>query len=419
VDRRRRFKALMVRCCSLAEFEAMPADYRDQFYRNCLPDPKLVFDPSFPAADAYGGKYADLRRRVRDGFEGVTFETFEPMAFRDLWAVAAPTLAAVRNTLRRIDSPFEKHLRTHPAALRFLRAVLPMLEIHCDEDAVAASWDALHEAVVVPLVSASRLDGRLMHLRVSQEPCGGGAKRMMLTACSEPAEPRWVRVREGGPGGAPGAGGGRGDGARREVFRVGSPNGWSGIEWASWTREKLGADWPRELATSDAVPVYAQAHALKQLRARLDVYAYADWAEHWLYESLNHPKVVSRLPGGELLVPFEVQGDRLGYLVMTAGGGIVTARTFLFLTMRNTPEGRQLRERLRLTSDEVDYLRLHELSRFTHTDLKDDPELRELLSACGCGHLFRLAEDEDALLPAPPRETSFAAELREYVGMAA
>ena len=163
-----------------------------------------------------------------------------------------------------------------------------------------------------------------------------------------------------------------------------------------------------------------QSHALKQLRERLDVYAHADWAEHWMYMSLATPKIVARLSGDELLVAYEVQGKRLGYLVVTAGDGWVGVRTFLFLTMAQTPEGKLLEKRLKLTRDEVTYWRLHELSRFTHTDLKDDPDLRQLLSECGCGHLFELAEDQHALVPTAAQAiTPFAAALKQYVGVAA
>jgi hypothetical protein len=148
------------------------------------------------------------------------------------------------------------------------------------------------------------------------------------------------------------------------------------------------------------------------------VYAHADWAEHWLHESLARPKIVSRLSRDQLLVAYEVTGKRLGYLVVTAGAGWVAVRTFLFLTMAQTPEGKLLEKALKLTRDEITYWKLHELSRFTQTDLKDDPELRRLLSECGCGHLFDLADDADALVPSA-KKTPLAAELKQYVGVAA
>jgi hypothetical protein len=51
--------------------------------------------------------------------------------------------------------------------------------------------------------------------------------------------------------------------------------------------------------------------------------------------------------------------------------------------------------------------------------LKDDPQLRELFTECGCGHLFELAEDEYALAPAAQTLIPMAAELKQYVGVAA
>ena len=42
-----------------------------------------------------------------------------------------------------------------------------------------------------------------------------------------------------------------------------------------------------------------------------------------------------------------------------------------------------------------------------------------MLSDCGCGHLFELAEDAHALVPTAQRITPFAAELKQYVGVAA
>jgi hypothetical protein len=98
-------------------------------------------------------------------------------------------------------------------------------------------------------------------------------------------------------------------------------------------------------------------------------------------------------------------------------GGLVAVRTFKFLTMENTPEARLLRERLRLTRRDVDWLGLHELAAFTQTDLCDDPVLRPLMEACGCGHLFALAEaGEGAFAPEPK---PFAVEMRRYLRIAA
>lgn len=210
-------------------------------------------------------------------------------------------------------------------------------------------------------------------------------------------------------------------GGSRPMHRVGTANGWNGIEWAAWSRAVLKGHWPEELGIAAGArwPVYVQSHALKQLRDQLDVYALADWAEHWPHQSLARPKIVSRLSGDKLLVDYEVQEQRLGYPVVTADSGWVGVRTFLFLTVAQTPEGKLLEKRLKLTRDEVSYWRPHEMSRLTHKDLKDDPELRPLFSECGCGHLFELAQDEHALVPSAQAITPSAAELKQYVGVAA
>src|SRR5215213_11366883 len=72
LDVRRRVKGLLQRFGLLAPFEAMPAYVRDQFFDCCLPDPVLIFDPSFPSAEAFGGAYAEIREEVVAEFEFAT-----------------------------------------------------------------------------------------------------------------------------------------------------------------------------------------------------------------------------------------------------------------------------------------------------------------------------------------------------------
>ena len=409
LDVRRRVKGLLQRFSLLADFEAMPAYVRDQFYDCCGPDPVLVFDPSFPTAEAFGGKYADLHAEVSVAFEhaGIVLSGFV-LPVRDFLAVAVPVAAMVRQSLASIDSPLKDRPRP-PASVRgFMEKAAGVLGYLTRKEVEAELAAELHRAVVVPLVSRSRLDGSLLHARLSMQETPRG-RRLAMTVYAERPAVKYVRLHSA-----------HGD-SSRPMHRVGTPNAWNGVEWASWSRDVLDGHWQAALGIPAGAqwPVYVQSHALKQLRERLNAYAYADWAEHWMHESLKRPTIVSRLAGGDLLVAFEVQGKRLGYLVVTAADGFVGVRTFLFLTMAQTPEGRLLERRLKLTRDEVAYWRLHELSRFTQTDLKDDPALRQLFSECGCGHLFELAEDAHAPAPAAGRLTPVAAELKRYVGVAA
>ncbi|MGN6626448.1 MAG: hypothetical protein ACTHLN_07495 [Tepidisphaeraceae bacterium] len=405
LDRRRRVKGLLAKLGLLGLFEKVPANIRDQLIDGCCPDPQLVFDPSFPTAEAFGGAYAAVRETVREGFARATVPLNEfDLAVKDWWAIALPLANMTRRTLAQINSPLRRDPPIPATFRNFLERATPLLDYVRRDEMRDATYAALHEAVIVPLVARSRMDTRLLHGRLTHvaTPRGG---RLAMTLYSEQPAMKYVRFQ----------------GNSRPMHRVGTSNTWNGIEWASWSRAGLKGHWADEIGIEAGTewPVFVQSHALKQMRARLDVYAHADWAEHWMYESLKKPKIVSRLPSGQLLVAFEVQEQRLGYLVVTAWDGIVAVRTFLFLTMAQTPEGRLLEKKLQLTRAELDYLRLHELSRFTQTDLKDDPDLRDLLCECGCGHLFEMAEDEDAFLPSAQGPTPFAEELKQYVGLAA
>jgi hypothetical protein len=405
-------KRLLQRFSLLGAFEAMPAEIRQQFFDVCYPDPILVFDPSFPSADVFGGAYAQIRAEVREGFDDANIVlTGVDLPVRDFYSIAVPLASMVCSSLAEIDSPLplKGHARPPATVRAFLEKAGGILRYLTRQEVVEASFGALHKAVVVPLVGRSRLDGNLLHARLTNPPTFRG-KRLTMTLYAERPAMKYVRLHNGISGGS------------RPMHRVGTPNAWNGIEWASWSRAVLTGHWQEELGIDDddaQWPVFVQSHALKQLRDRLDVYAHADWAEHWLHESLARPKIVSRLPRDQLLVAYEVQEKRLGYLVVTAEDGWVGVRTFLFLTMAQTPEGKRLEKALKLTRDEVTYWRLHELSRFTQTDLKDDPQLRQLFSECGCGHLFELAEDELALIPTAQTITPLAAELKQYAGVAA
>ncbi|HEY0008923.1 MAG TPA: hypothetical protein VGB55_09380 [Tepidisphaeraceae bacterium] len=415
LDLRRRFKAVLGKLDLLGLFEAVPAVIRDRMIGACHPDPALRFDSSFPSEEAYGGAYAAVRRATREEFAkaAVRIDDME-IAVRDFWAIVRPMAASVRRSHAAMD-PVQGLAPHTPASLRaFLVEAAPKLAYvaqSCVEDAV---YDAVQKAVIVPLVARGRLDTRLLHNTLAFE-CDGPKHRMILTLGSTQPAVKYVRLRGSIDGSGSGGGG------SRPVYRVGTSCTWAEVNWLSWKRETVGEQWADRIGIAKDRPweVYAQSHALKQLRQRLDVYAHADWAEHWMHESLSRPQIVREMSEHDLLVAYEAEGKRLGYLVVTARDGLVVVRTFLFLTMAQTPEGRMLRERLRLTQDELSYLRLHELSRFTHTDLKDDPAIRTLIEQCGCGQLFALAEDEDALVPHARVATPFAAELKQYVRLAA
>jgi hypothetical protein len=193
------------------------------------------------------------------------------------------------------------------------------------------------------------------------------------------------------------------DGAARPVVRIASSCYWEGVRPANFRGR----------------PIYAQSHALRQLRSRVNVAALGNYLEAWLAESLMEPRIADEAGGaeGQVLVEYRIREQLLGYLVLSVLEDVAVVRTFLFLTMEGTPEGRRLRARLRVSRREVDWLGLSELSTFTQTDLRADPVMRPILDSCGCGHLFEL----DSLgVGAPGQQPkAVAAEMRRYLRMAA
>ena len=166
LDVRRRVKKLLQRFSLLGAFEAMPPEIRQQFFDCCYPEPVLVFDPSFPTPNAFGGAYAQIRAEVREGFDDASIVlTGFDLPVRDFYAIAVPLASMVCSSLAEIDSPLPlKDQPRPPATVRaFLEKAAGILRYLTRQEVVEASFGALHKAVVVPLVGRSRLDGNLLH----------------------------------------------------------------------------------------------------------------------------------------------------------------------------------------------------------------------------------------------------------------
>jgi hypothetical protein len=198
-------------------------------------------------------------------------------------------------------------------------------------------------------------------------------------------------------------------GHEREVYRVAMQSG-RGFRWVSWAGHEIKRPHWQEF------PVYVQAHALRQLRRRMNLPAALPYLESWMGEALNDPKISPTPHSRDVLVLLRVAGHRVGYFVATPLADCVVVRTFLFLTMTPSPQAKLLRRKLNITRHEAKRLGLHDLAAFTASDLKHDPELRKLLKSCDCGDLFDLSVDEDDLTP---EAKPLAGEVREYLGLAA
>jgi hypothetical protein len=380
-ERRQRYHGVM-RALGVAKlFTTMPREIQELVWRRKYPDPVLEFDASVPK----DGAWRELRSCVEKQFrEAVIVVRGRDVTVRDVFSVMVGLSTATRDAVCDPNVPIVCRV--------FIDMVRNLLGegFQQIQDAAFMAW---HGQVVATLHGYSRLDGRLLHARPSVEPAENDKNRVRLTVSAVVPQQRSVKCK----------------GRERPAYRVGTGNEWDGVHWASWDAAAMG------LAKRGEWPVFVQSHALLRLRQRLNLKVLVPFLEYWLYASLAKPVVVER-SGKDLLVEYAVQGERLGYLIVTPlpHQQLVAVRTFKFLTMGNTPEQRKLMKVFKMTRADVDWLRLASLETFTQTDLRYDPLLREKLEACGCGHLFTLDWAELVCQPQP-----VAAEMRKYLRLAA
>jgi hypothetical protein len=103
---------------------------------------------------------------------------------------------------------------------------------------------------------------------------------------------------------------------------------------------------------------------------------------------------------------------RVGYWCVRFDGQQFVADTFLFLTMEGTPEGDQLWRKLRMRRADRERTDLDKLPTFVASDIREDTELVDILTDCGCGDLFKLAD----ALQTESHIAGSAAYFRSYVG---
>ena len=196
------------------------------------------------------------------------------------------------------------------------------------------------------------------------------------------------------------------DGASSRAFRCGAPFYSRKIDWIKWKMVDTG------VAMSHAThSVYIHAHALRRLFQRVTI-ASTEVVADFLYESLSMPKFV-RNSDDQLLVEYRFGDTLMGYLPVEFIEGKYLLRTFLFLTMDGTPEGQRLRKRLSIRRHGIETMGLDKLEAFLLSDLKEDSELVQILSDCGCGHLLDIAKT----IQTGDGGISVARDMRRYLGM--
>jgi hypothetical protein len=145
----------------------------------------------------------------------------------------------------------------------------------------------------------------------------------------------------------------------------------------------------------ERLPVYVTKHALDRMRDRLDTDLVKTIAMFLVYNSLDKPVVYPLNDGtGDMLVEHRVKepNTKVGYFVVSRTDKEILVKTFLFITMYQTPEGNQLYRRLRMARPDYDFHKLERVSTFMNSDITKHPTLRALWEACGFGGFLELVD---------------------------
>ena len=157
----------------------------------------------------------------------------------------------------------------------------------------------------------------------------------------------------------------------------------------------------------EILPVYISGHALDRLRERLD----DRWARMMttfaLYFALDKP-VYHPLPddSGDMLVQLWVKNPdmKVGYFVVSRTPSEIVIKTFLFITMYQTPEGYKLHKRLRMARQDYDFHKLENYSTLGCSDLTTHPTLRPIWEECGFKGLLTMIDRGIKLFGTEPKK---------------
>jgi hypothetical protein len=199
------------------------------------------------------------------------------------------------------------------------------------------------------------------------------------------------------------------DGRVRRAYQYGLSWRDQGIRWSECNGELVDLDHGRKY------PIFIQAHGLQRLRERLPFSMQSEaFVNFTLLESLNELSVVER-KGKGFLIELRLRGYRIGYLVAQVAQDKIVVTTFLFLTMKGTPEYRLLEQKLRLSRQDIEHMGLDSITTFLSPDVRADESLTKVLEECGCGSLLALGRD---LFHDRPASNS-ANELKRFLGILA
>jgi len=182
------------------------------------------------------------------------------------------------------------------------------------------------------------------------------------------------------------------DGSYREAYRCGWCSDVRGLKLTTWNPSLL------RIGTVNAdLPVFILPHALDKYHERLPFCPPFHVLHNQLVRSLEYPTIVPHDSPDSFLVEVGERDRKVGYLVVRVHQDFIVVVTFLFLTMKRTPEGAKLRARLGLSRTDMELFKLDSFFTIAFSDIGLDPDLRNALSDCGCSHLLELVDNKKPL----------------------
>ena len=140
------------------------------------------------------------------------------------------------------------------------------------------------------------------------------------------------------------------------------------------------------------IPIYIQSHALARLDERMDCVVYS-FLHFFIVKSLDKINI-TKTYDGNYLIEYQYNSKKSGYLKAVLFEGKLIIKTFLFLTNNGTPEGQLLLKTTGLEKLDKKYLEIDKLSTFIFSDIKENPEVKQLFLNAGCHSLFEFTKSE-------------------------
>jgi hypothetical protein len=128
--------------------------------------------------------------------------------------------------------------------------------------------------------------------------------------------------------------------------------------------------------------IYIQSHAIQRFKERIDTLYPIMRNEIFVMSFMLVQRVV---PGPDetqyiaCIMPTENGEVTIGYFAFTIDGNNLLVLTLLPLLSNSVPEGRVLRDRLRLSTEDLKYLGMDKLSFFYDVDIEQIPMLKQVL----------------------------------------